>query len=246
MPRRRLEAVTFDGWNTLLYEEDWGAAHALRVAALMGAAREAGRTVSSAEAGGAFDRAWARHMQLWREGVASGAREVALWALRDLGLRDPHPALEHLVAQYQEASHSSRVRALDGAVDTLVALAGAGMRCALVCDTGLTPGRIVREHLEAKGLLRFLEVQAFSDEVGVPKPDRRIFHAALRPLGVAPDRACHVGDLRHTDVAGARALGMESIRITARHDDTSALPEADFVVGSHAELRGLLCSAAAE
>jgi len=234
------EAITFDCWNTLLYEDDWKAAHALRVEALERAAREAGRAVSSADAGRAFDAAWERHMQLWRDGVATGSREVALWALGALGLREPHPALEHLVAVYEEASHSSRVEALAGARETLIALEGTGVRRALVCDTGLTPGRVVRRHLERLGLLELLEIQIFSDEIGVPKPDPRAFHSALQPLGVAPERALHVGDLLGTDVAGARAIGMGSVRIRARHDDASELPEADFVVGSHEELLGLL------
>jgi len=188
----------------------------------------------------AFDGAWEQHMQLWRDGVATGSREVALWALGALGLREPHPALEHLVGVYEEASHSSRVEALSGALDTLRALERIGVRRALVCDTGLTPGRVVRRHLERLGLLELLEVQIFSDEVGVPKPDPHAFHAALQPLGVAPARALHVGDLLATDVAGARAIGMQTVRIHARHDDASDLPEADFVVGSHDELIDVL------
>jgi FMN phosphatase YigB (HAD superfamily) len=57
---------------------------------------------------------------------------------------------------------------------------------------------------------------------------------------VSPERALHVGDLRHTDVAGARSLAMRSVRIRARYDDTSTLADADFVVASHADLRDLL------
>ena len=133
---------------------------------------------------------------------------------------------------YEEASHSGRVTALPGARETLEALAQAGVRRALVCDTGLTPGRVVRRHLANLGLLDLLEVLVFSDEVGVPKPDPRTFQAALDPLGVPPAQALHVGDLRHTDILGARSLGMVSVRIRARYDDTSALPEADFVVDS--------------
>ena len=70
---RREPAVTFDCWNTLVYEDDWPAAHRLRVAALARAAREAGRIVPFEDAGRAFDLAWERHMHLWRQGVARGA-----------------------------------------------------------------------------------------------------------------------------------------------------------------------------
>jgi len=236
----RPAAVTFDCWNTLLAEEDWPAAHAIRVAELRAAAREAGREVPLEDAGRAFDAAWERHMRMWRQGEATGAREVALSGLAELGLREPHPALEHLVRAFEEASHSGRVAALAGARETLEALAAARIPCALVCDTGLTPGREVRRHLERLGLLAGLAAQSFSDEVGVPKPDPRAFRAALGPLGAPPERSLHVGDLRRTDVAGARGLGMWSVRIRDRHDDRSELPEADFVVASHAELRELL------
>jgi putative hydrolase of the HAD superfamily len=231
-----LQAVTFDCWNTLLFEPDWDEAHARRVGALTRAALEAGRTTTIGEADAAFSGAWERHMRLWSEGLATGSREVARDALGTLGLRRPHAELEHLVEAFEEASHTSRVQSLPGAQETLRDLSASGVRCALVCDTGLTPGRVVRRHLERLGLLEFLEVQAFSDEVGVPKPDPRTFRAALDPLGVAPNRALHVGDLRRTDVAGARGLGMQTARLSARHDDTTALPEADLVVESIPDL----------
>jgi len=232
--------VTFDCWNTLLTESRWDVAHALRVDALRDAAREAGHEVSAGEAGRAFDVAWRRHMAEWRAGRATGAEEVARWGLAELGLHDPHPALELLVRTFEEASHSGGVVALEGARETLAALERAGVACGLVCDTGLTPGRVVRRHLDREGLLGALAVQAFSDELGAPKPDARAFAAALEPLGADSERSVHVGDLRRTDVAGARELGMISVRLRQVYDDASALPEADHVVASHAELRALL------
>jgi len=233
--------VTFDCWNTLLTETNWPIAHGLRVEELRRAALEAGRSVSREDAGRAFDLAWGQHMTLWAQGQATGAREVAQQGLAELGLEDPHPALEHLIRTFEDASHSSEVRALEGARQTLAALEQAGVACALVCDTGLTPGRVVRRHLDREGLLGALTVQSFSDEVGAPKPDKRTFAAALDPLGIDPERALHVGDLRRTDVAGARALGMTSIRIRQLYDDDpSPHPEADHVVDSHSDLQVLL------
>jgi len=110
----------------------------------------------------------------------------------------------------------------------------------VVCDTGLTPGRVVRRHLERVGLLSLLDVHVFSDEVGVPKPDPRVFRAALAPFGVPPAEAAHVGDLRRTDVAGARGMGMTSVRLCEPHDDEVDLPDADHVVRGLAELVPLL------
>ena len=47
-----------------------------------------------------------------------------------------------------------------------------------------------------------------SGVVGVSKPAAEIFHHALDPLGVAPQRALYVGDTVRYDVRGARAAGL--------------------------------------
>jgi putative hydrolase of the HAD superfamily len=226
-----IRAVTFDCWNTLLYEVDPAASHARRVAAVA----EIGG-VPETEARSALDVAWTRHMALWSAGVGSGAPEMARWSLEGLGLA-PAPAREVALGRaLSEASLGAEVLALDGALRTLEALAEAGVRRALICDTGFSPGRVVRRLLEREGLLAWLEVQIFSDEAGVPKPDPRVFHQALTPLGVAPADALHVGDLRRTDIAGARGAGLASVRIRQQHDDQTGHPEADFVADSHAHL----------
>ena len=236
----RLSAVTFDCWNTLLEEQDWHEAHRRRVDALLAAALEDGATLDYETAAAAFDGAWSNHMKLWRDGLATGAREVARWSLESLGLPLDPVVIDHLVATFEEASHSSRIVAIEGARDTLLRLQGRGIAMALICDTGLTPGRVVRRHLERLGLLEPLAAQLFSDEVGVPKPDARIFRAALDALGAHPDETVHVGDLLRTDVAGARALGIRTVRIRSSHNDDERLSEADAVADSHSALRRLL------
>ena len=234
-----LDAVTFDCWNTLLYEENWPAAHARRVAELHRVAAEAGHATTREAAARAFDSAWSRHMDLWREEQATGAVEVARWSLEILGIELHGIGFDHLVHHWQQASHT-HVEALVGSHRLLQRLCSLGIRTALVCDTGLTPGRVVRRHLERNGLLELLEVQIFSDEVGVPKPHPRMFHAALEPLRAAPERSVHVGDLRRTDVAGARSVGMGTVRLRAHFDDLEALPDADAVADTHAHLGSLL------
>jgi putative hydrolase of the HAD superfamily len=231
----RIRAVTFDCWSTLLYERDPAASHVRRVEAV---AAHAG--VSEPDARRALDTAWGRHLELWSAGVASGAAEMAGWALAALG-RAPAPgSAEALARGLAEASLEAEVLPLEGALRTLETLAQAGVRRALICDTGFSPGRVVRRLLDRAGLLGLLEVTVFSDEAGVPKPHPRVFQQALGPLAVAAGEALHVGDLRRTDVAGARGAGLGSVRIRQHHDDRSELPEADHVADTHAELLDLL------
>jgi putative hydrolase of the HAD superfamily len=52
-----------------------------------------------------------------------------------------------------------------------------------------------------------------SGEVGVEKPDPRIFDLALAACGVRPEAAVHVGDSRRTDVAGALAAGIRPLHM---------------------------------
>jgi putative hydrolase of the HAD superfamily len=224
-------AVTFDCWSTLIHERDPAESHARRVAAVAETVR-----VADADARRALDAAWGRHVDLWSQGVGSGASEMARWTLEGLGAPAAPERVEALGRALAESALATEIVPLEGAARTLATLAEAGVRRALICDTGFSPGRVVRELLDRAGLLDWLEVTIFSDEAGVPKPHPRVFQQALTPLGVAPAQALHVGDLRRTDVAGARAAGLGSVRIRQHHDDLSDHPDADHVADSHAHL----------
>lgn len=234
-----LRAITFDCWGTLLYEPDPMQSFGPRVEAVAAAVAGSGRRIDVAEARAALDASWKHHIGLWEQGEASGPGDMAAWALNALGVHEPELSAPLGVA-LAEASLRSEIVALDGARDALARLSDAGLRRALVCDTGFTPGNVVRELLDRQGLLEHLEVCIFSDEAGVPKPHPSVFQAALEPLETRPEQAAHVGDLRRTDVAGARGFGMRSIRIRWHHDDTSEHPEADAVVDSYGHLLDVL------
>ncbi len=50
-----------------------------------------------------------------------------------------------------------------------------------------------------------------SGEVGVQKPDPRIFRIALDAMGIEARQAWYVGDMPGIDVVGARAAGLHPI-----------------------------------
>ncbi len=120
----------------------------------------------------------------------------------------------------------------------LEALDGRGLRLGIVCDVSFSGGELLRELLDREGLLGHFHGWSFSDETGHYKPAPQAFEAALASLGARPEEALHVGDLRRTDVAGAAALGMTTVRYRGMHDDADAETgvEADFVVAGHAEV----------
>ena len=117
-----------------------------------------------------------------------------------------------------------------------------GLGIAVVCDSGFSLGRVLRQLFAGVGLFDLIDVWAISDEVGACKPSAAMFDRALTGLAVDPAKALHVGDLWRTDVCGARAFGTRSARYTAAYDDP--LPpceaDADLVIGAHHELLAAL------
>jgi putative hydrolase of the HAD superfamily len=96
-------------------------------------------------------------------------------------------------------------------VPALERLRGLGFRLSVVSNAN---GRL-RQLLSRVGLARWFDAVLDSHEIGVEKPDPRIFQVALERVAVAPERALHVGDLYHVDVVGARAAGLRPVLVDA-------------------------------
>jgi putative hydrolase of the HAD superfamily len=79
-----------------------------------------------------------------------------------------------------------------------------------------------REVLAKAGFDSLLSSIAVSEAVGIRKPRREIFEAAIAGLGVPASECIHVGDSLRADVSGAAALGMRTAWITRRLDDPDA------------------------
>ena len=237
--RRRLRGVTFDFWNTLFVPES---AAPRRMEATALAVAGLGFQCDPEAVRAALEAAGALHNEAWRRGEQYGAPFLVAELDRRLGLNLDPTVRERLQEVIEDPGPSASRRPFDGVGEVLAELRARGFRLGVVSDTGWSPGRILRGHLESAGLLGYFEPEglAFSNEVGVPKPHRRMFDRALAGMGVEPSETAHVGDLKFTDVAGARALGMLAIRFTGAVDDDGEGPEADHVVGSFQELRDLL------
>ena len=225
-----IRAVTYDCWATLLKDRDWEGAMESRIDALL-----SHLDIDRAEARRCLEEAWLKHDEAWKQVETFGPGRMAAHCLEARGIFDDD-IINEVTQKFEEASLAAGVAAVDGARETLQALRGAGIGLALVCDTGFTPGRVVRQLLDDQGLLEFLEVVCFSDEVGVPKPGSEIFAKAIAELGVRPPEAVHIGDLRRTDIAGAHHFGMHAIRFRGVHDDKTDAPEAETVIDRHEQL----------
>lgn len=232
-----LQAVTFDFWNTIARVPSGEMAAARRRAIEAACVSnevevEADLLLASLEQVGLdWERSWAagRHLH---------PHEAAAGLVRALGIEG---AARELVAEaFLGAGREVELEFAPGIHACLEELSAREIRLGIVCDVGFSGGELLRELLDAEGLLRHFDGWGFSDEVGRYKPAPQIFEAALEALGARPAAAMHVGDLPRTDVAGAAALGMRTARYRGMNDEPEGGAEAEFVLDSHAELVGVI------
>lgn len=139
--------------------------------------------------------------------LGSVAPVEAYWSgmLEALGCR--HPLLEEAIAHMSDKQRPPSLlwgRLNEGAREAIAGAIALGLRVACVSNSD---GR-AEHHLVHCGVRDGLEFVVDSQLVGVEKPDPRIFAIALEQMGVAPERALYVGDIRSVDEAGATAAGM--------------------------------------
>lgn len=228
-----IQAVTFDFWNTLAYERA-GYLMGLRADAWERLLRDAGFERARIEA--ALGEAWGMLASAWVAGDDFHTPDAAGKAVELLGPDVPPDLRAVLIEAFMGAADGAELHIADGVRDALRALKESGMRLGIICDVGFTPSPALRRILDRAGLLAYFDRHSFSDEVRAYKPSREIFEHALGGLGVAPEHAAHVGDLRRTDVAGALAMGMTAVRYTGVFDDTGDGPEAHHVIAHHRQL----------
>lgn len=235
-----MEAVTFDYWNTLVVD-DVAEVRDHRMTAWLGLLEGAGFAIERAALDAAHDSAWQAYLKAWKANEQFTAARTAEHCLDALGLTVPDDLRDKLVDELVHSAGGANLRLTEGVADVLGDVKGAGLRLGIVCDVGLTPSVALRAHLDRFGVLQLFDAWSFSDEVGSYKPAPEIFAHAAAGLGQPdPARTAHVGDLRRTDVAGARAAGWVSVRYAGVFDDHTDRPDADHVIDHHADLLPVL------
>jgi putative hydrolase of the HAD superfamily len=91
-------------------------------------------------------------------------------------------------------------------------------------------GRVQRTKLARARLLEVLPEVFLSGEVGVAKPDPRLFQAALARVDRTPGEVLHVGDDPERDIAGAARLGLATCWVSHGREWPRGLPPPTFTV----------------
>ena len=136
-------------------------------------------------------------------------REVYFPELIALWHWDDHPPLQELYDSFN-FDYGKRVVLLPGAVETLREIKRRGYLLGTVTN-GVSS--LQNSKLDTAGIRELFDVAVVSGDIGIYKPDRRIFDEACRRAGVRNEEALFVGDHPVNDIDGALGAGMQAIRM---------------------------------
>lgn len=204
-------AVLFDFHETLISADRWMVLEtggiATEVLGVLGA-WNGGR---SEDARSRVEQIHARLRAISRDtGIEYGAPAIARILLVELGLDAAYPpqavdaAVETLFRSYVPD-----VRLKPAAAEGLDALARGGYRMGIISNA--TYGPFIGWALQRLGVSGYFEHIVVSADVGLRKPRREIFDAALAAMRVPAAAAVYVGNDYLKDIVGAKLAGLRAI-----------------------------------
>jgi putative hydrolase of the HAD superfamily len=134
---------------------------------------------------------------------------VGMYSLmcRRLGVEDDSERIARRV--YDEFGDPNRWRPYPDVEPAFRRLSARGLQLGIISNWD----RRLNSVLQGVGLGEWLSTVVSSAEVGLHKPDPRIFELACERLGVKPGESAHVGDHHYADIVGATAVGMTPVLI---------------------------------
>jgi HAD superfamily hydrolase (TIGR01549 family) len=131
-----------------------------------------------------------------------------------LGLdRVRNQELEKIVTHYIDAPKNIIPHVNKEIHDVIPAIYEKDIKMGIITNTSFSTGSIWFL-LDKLGISNYIDVVIASCDVGMAKPDPRIFHLALDELKVESREAMHVGDNYNDDVVGALRAGVKPILYT--------------------------------
>jgi putative hydrolase of the HAD superfamily len=214
-----VKAVTFDLWETLLFERD--GASSLRTAArcrnLAQALNKFGLRLSVGQVEEALKETISSLLKVWEKNKdvthLDQIRLFVKYASRG-GSVLKEELINELSMAYVLPIFEVPPHLNPDALEVLQWLKNQGKLIGIICNTGLTPGTELRRLLDKEGATEYFDLMIFSDEVRVRKPDPRIFHIAALRLKSEPKEVVHVGDNLKADVWGAKNAGFKAIHLS--------------------------------
>ncbi len=159
-------------------------------------------------------------------------------SLGAVGFDLPDDIIDHIVT-LDHSAYSNSMSVEPEVLSVLTDLSARGYRMGVVSNITLLP-QLMRADLDRLGIGPLLAASVFSSEIGVRKPDPRIFREALDRLGSEPGETVFVGDRLYDDITGARGVGMRAVQTVQFRAEADPEVDPDASIEHLAELPPLL------
>ena len=121
-----------------------------------------------------------------------------------------HPQRRELIEAFHGRWPEMLAGAIPGTVDVLADLRAAGVRLIALSNWSAETFPVARERFD---FLAWFEGIVISGDVGVNKPDRRIFEHLIEEFGIEPAAALFIDD-SSANVDAATALGFQAVQFS--------------------------------
>ncbi len=169
------------------------------------------------------DKKWKRLI----DAAVEATREV----LKQNGII-PSSADDKKIAEIYIENHARFLELFPGVIETLEFLSKTGVHLGIISDIDT---ELLIRTLRYKNILKYFDSITTSEEVGVGKPNPRIFEVALSKSGLKPEECVYIGNSIRNDVIGSKRMGMISIFLGSNPD-----VDPDYVVSNYEEIKRIL------
>ncbi len=223
----RYDAIIFDLYGTLIDELNFPESIAARYWQMMSQVMAA---LNAPEKD--FRRLWSATSDDRHSGVFDSIEATLRYICKAIGLSPAQEQLDRAVGIRMDYLRQV-LKPRPDTLETIAQLREMGYRIGLISDCTAETSVIFPDTPFAS----MVEAAVLSCEVGITKPDPRMYELACERLGVAPSRCLYIGDGNSNELTGASNAGMTAVLIRAPYDTAS---------GSRQDWNGVRISSIAE
>jgi len=163
-------------------------------------------------------------------------RELFEDILSSFRFKDPVPSIDVLL-EYWFSEFPKCAVLMEGALEVLEYLKTKQIKLGIITNGSVRAQSSKLDHVSIRDY--FVSV-VISDEVGVKKPDKRIFEIALNQLNADLDKTIFIGDQPLNDVVGAENVGIRGIWLSGFSEWNISDRKPFYTIDRLTELKGFL------
>ena len=138
----------------------------------------------------AFRKVWQEQFITWE------VKDRLEIIFKGLDVEIPDDEMAEIVRLHEEMELEFKPDFIEGVGEAIKEL-HKDFTLAVISDAIFSPGRVLREILESRDLLKYFDHFVFSDEIGNAKPQPIVFESVYNKFNIKPEELVHIGDREH-------------------------------------------------